>query len=44
MIEILDKVKNDEKKFLSISSMISAIFWEGLDIPTELLEEMQRIV
>ncbi len=43
VINLLDSVKSDAEKLDKIWSILSRIFWEGEDIPTDDLEQMERI-
>lgn len=44
IIHILDAVKNDQKKLFEILSEVSCVFSKDVDVPTESIEEMQKIV
>lgn len=43
VMSILDNVKNDVGKLAEIWSILSRIFWSGEDIPSDEMEEMERL-
>ena len=43
VMDILDNVKNDAGKLTKIWSILSLIFWSGEDIPSDKMEQMERL-